>query len=64
MASVTCCWTAARMPNAAPGDLDFDPRAAREVMEVAGPALTQEVADLTAGPLRIVLEQQHERFAK
>eukprot|EP00969_Alexandrium_andersonii_P221791 9795401-Alexandrium_andersonii.AAC.1 len=33
-------------------------------MELAGPALTQEVADLTAGPLRVVLGQQHERFVK
>eukprot|EP00969_Alexandrium_andersonii_P127963 5654773-Alexandrium_andersonii.AAC.1 len=33
-------------------------------MEAAGPALTQDVADLIAGPLRIVLGQRQEWFAR
>eukprot|EP00969_Alexandrium_andersonii_P066869 2948331-Alexandrium_andersonii.AAC.1 len=33
-------------------------------MEAAGPALTHDVADLTAGPLRIVLGQRQEWFVK
>eukprot|EP00969_Alexandrium_andersonii_P183477 8107269-Alexandrium_andersonii.AAC.1 len=53
-----------RVPDAAAGDLAFGPRAAREVMEAAGPALTQDVADLSAWPLRIVLGQLQEWFLK
>eukprot|EP00969_Alexandrium_andersonii_P114462 5059624-Alexandrium_andersonii.AAC.1 len=33
-------------------------------MVLAGPALSQEAADLTSGPLRIALGQQRERSAK
>eukprot|EP00969_Alexandrium_andersonii_P090915 4013222-Alexandrium_andersonii.AAC.1 len=33
-------------------------------MEAAGPALAQDVANLTAGPLRIALGQRHEWFAR
>eukprot|EP00969_Alexandrium_andersonii_P090741 4005761-Alexandrium_andersonii.AAC.1 len=64
LASVTCCWAAARVPAAAACDLTFDPRAAREVMETAGPALAQDVADLSAGPLRILLGQRQEWFVR
>eukprot|EP00969_Alexandrium_andersonii_P061982 2732118-Alexandrium_andersonii.AAC.1 len=33
-------------------------------MEAAGPALAHDVADLTAGPLRIVFGQRQEWFVK
>eukprot|EP00969_Alexandrium_andersonii_P163032 7207404-Alexandrium_andersonii.AAC.1 len=41
MASVTCCWAAARMPAAEKADLLFDPRAGRHVMELPRPGLAQ-----------------------
>eukprot|EP00969_Alexandrium_andersonii_P294741 13028527-Alexandrium_andersonii.AAC.1 len=58
--SVTCCWSAARVQDAGTGGLIFDPRAARKVMELAGPARSQETADLAAGPLRVALGRQRE----
>eukprot|EP00969_Alexandrium_andersonii_P260514 11517696-Alexandrium_andersonii.AAC.1 len=64
LASVTCCWTAARVPRSAAGDLAFDPRAAREVMETAGPPLSRAEADVTSGPLRLVLWQRQEWFVR
>eukprot|EP00969_Alexandrium_andersonii_P270987 11977125-Alexandrium_andersonii.AAC.1 len=64
MASATCCWAATSVPAAGIADLLFDPRAARVVKEPAGPDLAQEAADLTAGPPRMVLEQQREWFVR
>eukprot|EP00969_Alexandrium_andersonii_P172567 7628542-Alexandrium_andersonii.AAC.1 len=59
----TCWWAAARVPAAA-ACLTFDPRAARKVMETAGPALAQDVVDLSAGPLRILLGQRQGWFVR
>eukprot|EP00969_Alexandrium_andersonii_P315492 13938455-Alexandrium_andersonii.AAC.1 len=53
LAAVAGCWAAARVPAAGAADFSFDPRAAGEVMELAGPELAQEAAGLAAGPLRM-----------